>query len=60
MDSNTTLGKLQNRFTGESGYAEELYINDYYQEYNQPKLIVETSLDYANTSFWNHYQFSYF
>jgi hypothetical protein len=37
-----------------------LYINDYYQEYNQPKLIVETSLDYANTSYWNHYKFSYF
>jgi hypothetical protein len=35
-------------------------VNDYYQEYDQPKLIVETSLDYANTSYWNHYKFSYF
>ena len=60
MDANTSLGKIQNKYTGESGYAEELYINDYYQEYNQPKLIVETTLDNTNTSFWNHYQFSYF
>ena len=60
MDSNTSLGRIQNQYTLEQGYAEELYINDYYQEYNQPKLIVETSLDYANTSYWNHYKFSYF
>lgn len=60
MDANTSLGSIQNKYTNESGYAEELYINDYYQEYNQPKLIVETSLDYTNTSYWNHYKFSYF
>ena len=60
MDSNSSLGRIQNKYTDTSGYAEELYINDYYLEYNQPKLIVETSLDYNSTGYWNHYQFAYF
>lgn len=34
MDSNSSLGRIQNKYTDTRGYAEELYINDYYLEYN--------------------------
>ena len=60
MPSNSVLGNLYNNATQLQGKAEELYIKDYYEEYNVPKLIVETTLDSNSTGYWNHYQFSYF
>ena len=57
--NNTVITSLQNVVTNETGKAEELFINDLYNEYSTPKLIVITSLDYNNTDFWKHYQFSY-
>lgn len=60
MPSNSVLGNLYNNVTQLQGKAEELYIKDYYEEYNVPKLIVETTLDSNSAGYWNHYQFSYF
>ena len=57
--NNTVITSLKNVVTNETGKAEELFINDLYNEYSTPKLIIITSLDYNNTDFWKHYQFSY-
>lgn len=50
---------IYNKASGNSGKAEEMYINDYYQEYAEPKLIVESSMDNRKTSYWDKFKFSY-
>lgn len=37
------------------GKAEEVYINHYYDEYSQPKLLYETELHLNNNNCWNRY-----
>lgn len=59
MYNNTVITSIKNVVTNETGKAEELFINDVYNEYHLPKLILTTTLDYNNTGFWKHYQFSY-
>ena len=57
--NNTLVLSLTNTVINESGKAEELFINDMYTEFSNPKLIITTTFDGDNTSFWKHYQFSY-
>lgn len=59
MYSGTVITSLKNVVTNENGKAEELFINDIYNEYATPKLIVSTTFDSNSTDFFNHYQFSY-
>lgn len=58
--TNVAYKNITNTITNETCKAEEMYIKDYYAEYNTPKLIVETTLDTTKTSPWKKYQFSYF
>ena len=50
---------IYNKASGNSGKAEEMYINDYYNEYAEPKLIIESSMDNRKTNYWDKFQFSY-
>ena len=59
MYSGTVITSLKNVKTNETGKAEELFINDIYNEYSLPKLIVSSTFDYESTDFFKHYQFSY-
>ena len=55
------LFNITNIVNGDSAKAEELYCNDYFNEYQKPKMILET--DIYNTdkvSNWNRYQVNYF
>lgn len=42
--------------------AEELYVNDYWKEYSEPKVNIESTLHYneCDDNFMNKYQFNYF
>lgn len=36
-----------------------MFINDYFNEYSEPKMVIETTWGIDNFSQWNKYQFSY-
>lgn len=56
----TTSLNLQNiTFGGETAKAEEHYINQYYNEYCSPKIILETTLHDNNEIFCSVYSWSY-
>ena len=50
---------LKNTVLNETAKAEELFINDLYTEFSNPKLVISTTFDGDNTTFWKHYSFSY-
>ena len=57
MKTSLPLTSIYNSVTNESAKAEEHYINSYYNEYSQPKLIYEVSLlDSDDFDFRNIYK----
>ena len=59
MINSENVMSISNAITGNVGKAEELYIDDYYQEYYTPKMIIDTSFRMDNFGFFKLYRFSY-
>lgn len=63
MKTNGVILNINSLFSSlekQTAKPEEHYINDYYNEYSKPKLIIETSLNLNKTSYWQQYKFNYF
>lgn len=63
MKTNGVILNINSLFSSlekQTAKPEEHYINDYYNEYSKPKLIIETSLNINKTSYWQQYKFNYF
>lgn len=63
MKTNGVILNINSLFSSlekQTAKPEEHYINDYYNEYSNPKLIIETSLNINKTSYWQQYKFNYF
>ena len=53
--------QLKNMVTGEVGKAEELYLSNYWKEYNSPKILFDTEFkDTPIRSWTSHYKFNQF
>lgn len=59
-EDRTALRDLKDNITNETAKPEQHYCNDYYLEYSQPKIILETDLkDTVNISYFNRYYIPY-
>ena len=59
VNNNTGLNLQSITFNGETAKAEEHYINQYYNEYSTPKIILETTLHDSNEIFCSVYNWGY-
>ena len=59
-EDKTALRDLKDNITNEIAKPEQHYCNDYYLEYSQPKIILETDLkDTTNIDYFNRYYIQY-
>lgn len=58
--NNLAVTSIYNAITNETDKPEKHYINEYYNEFSQPKLIIETTLHDNNVSFTNTYNWAQF